>query len=209
MSTNLEKNTIALKHLSVLNRILCSYTFLIKKLFIYYFYINMSNFDKSTPISNLNLNDESPVVEKILKKFDNLQQTNSLDQLEKDFENRNITNEVYNHTVDNEAYKEHQEKEHRRVNQNRNVEPEYEEVYYEEVEEEYTENNNMFLKEIRPIIFVFIICIIIFNNSFNKLLMKNVSIFFNEYKECNILGLLFKSFLVAIIVYLLLKFFKF
>ena len=164
----------------------------------------MSNFDKSTPISNLNLNDESPVVEKILKKFDNLQQTNSLDQLEKDFENRNITNEVYNHTVDNEAYKEHQEKEIRRVNQSRNVE-----VYYEEVEEEYTDNNNMFLKEIRPIIFIFIVCIIIFNNSFNKLLMKNISIFFNEYKECNILGLLFKSFLVAITVYLLLKFFKF
>ena len=34
----------------------------------------MSNFDKSTPISNLNLSDESPVVEKILQKFDNLQQ---------------------------------------------------------------------------------------------------------------------------------------
>ena len=169
----------------------------------------MSNFDKSTPISNLNLNDESPVVEKILKKFDNLQQSNSLEQLEKDFENRNITNEVYNHNIDNEAYKEHQERENRRVKQVQNVEPEYEEVYYEEIEEESIVNNNNFLKEIRPIIFVFIACILIYNNTFNKMLMKNVNLFFNEYKECNIFGLLFKSILVGVIVYLLLKFVKY
>ena len=168
----------------------------------------MSNFDKSTPISNLNLSDESPVVEKILQKFDNLQQTNTMDQMEKDFENRNIINEVYNHTTDNQPYKEHHENENRRLQQQYAPQQEYEEVYYEEIEEEESGSHNKILHEIKPILIVFIACILIFNSTFNKLLLKNVQLFFNEYKECNVIGLVFKSILVAVIAYLLLKFIK-
>ena len=79
--------------------------------------------DKSTPIESLNRNDDSEVVNQILNKYNNLGNTETtipppnpnITQMENNFENRNLNQEMFDHSSNNVAYKQHYENELKRT----------------------------------------------------------------------------------------------
>ena len=108
--------------------------------------------DKSTPIASLNNKaDDTEVVNNILSKYNNLQDgqtsipplNNNIPQMEKQFENRNLNQEIYNLNSNNVAYDDHYQKEIQRTsnlqnqkNQQNNIQ-EYDEDQYDDDYDEY------------------------------------------------------------------------
>jgi len=194
-----------------------------RKIDYIYFKRNKYNMDdKSTPIESLNRNDDSEVVNQILNKYNNLGNTETtippqnpnITQMENNFENRNLNQEMYDHSSNNVAYKQHYENELKRTNKlnsNQNVQDqdEYEDDDYEEYEVVEIPLWRRILNEIRIPLFIFIFIILISNCSFDKLLIKKVKFFGNEFNECNTYGFLLKAFLISIFSYLLIKFVRF
>lgn len=197
--------------------------------------------DKSTPIASLNNRaDESEVVNQILTKYNNLQdgqsdippQNPKTAEMEDNFENRNLNQEMYNLKADNVAYNEHHKKEIQRTTQyqkntppkniqSNNIEYEDENEYEDELDE-LDENDNSedeyeiieiplwkrIINEIRIPLFIFIFTIVISNSIFDKQLIKKVPFFGNQFNECNTYGFLLKAFLIAILSYIFIKFVK-
>ena len=178
--------------------------------------------DKSTPIESLNRNDDSEVVNQILNKYNNLGNTETtipppnpnITQMENNFENRNLNQEMFDHSSNNIAYKQHYENELKRtskLNMNQNIEDqdEYEDDDYEEYEVVEIPLWRRILNEIRIPLFIFIFIILISNCSFDKLIIKKVPFLGNEFNECNTYGFLLKAFLISVFSYLLIKFIRF
>ena len=178
--------------------------------------------DKSTPIESLNRNDDSEVVNQILNKYNNLGNTETtippqnpnITQMENNFENRNLNQEMFDHSSNNVAYKQHYENELKRtskINMNQNVQDqdEYEDDDYEEYEVVEIPLWRRILNEIRIPLFIFIFIILISNCSFDKLIIKKVPFLGNEFNECNTYGFLLKAFLISVFSYLLIKFIRF
>jgi hypothetical protein len=181
--------------------------------------------DKSTPIESLNnRGDDSEVVNQILSKYNNLQngQTtipppNNIAQMENQFENRNLNKEMYDLSSKNEAYKDHYEKEIQRSSQyqkgqqNQEVQENYND--YEEYEEEYEVIEiplwKRILNEIRIPLFIFIIILLLFNCSFDKLMVNKIPKLGTQFNECNTYGFLLKAFIVSLLSYILIKFIRF
>ena len=179
--------------------------------------------DKSTPISNLNnKNDESEVVNQILKKYNNLEDgdgSTPLNNMENQFENRNLNQEMYDLKADNIAYQDHYEKELQRTNnkniQNvmnvQNVNDQYieDEDEYEEYEVVQLPLWKRILNEIRIPFYIIIFILILFNSSFDKLLMYKFPFFGNQFNDCNTYGFLLKAFLVSLLSYIFIRFIRF
>lgn len=180
--------------------------------------------EKSTPIDSLNnRGDESEVVNQILSKYNNLQngQTNipapnNITQMENQFENRNMNKEIYDLNSNNIAYKDHYEKEMQRSNQYHKPQQQQEIADNENDYEEYEEYEvveiplwKRILNEIRIPIFIFILILILFNCSFDKLLLNKIPKLGNQFNECNIYGYLIKAFIVSLLSYILIKFIRF
>ena len=182
--------------------------------------------EKSTPISSLNnRGDESETVNQILSKYNNLQdrQTNippinkDMTDMENKFENRNLNQEVFDLNSKNIAYNEHYQNEVQRSKQYQNPPPrqddneddnEYEDDYeeYEVVELPLWKK---VLNELRIPIFIFLFILIFSNCTFDKLLISKIPILGNQFNECNTYGFLLKSFLIALLSYLLIRFVRF
>lgn len=183
--------------------------------------------EKSTPIANLNnRSDDSEVVNEILNKYNNLQNTPSQSQqqteLENNFENRNLNNEVYNANMDNTSYKQHYDGELQRVQQQQYQQPqqqyqqqlaqggdddnEYEE--YEEYEVLELPLWKRILNDLRIPLIIFILILVFFNPTFDKFLILRVPYLGNQYNESNTYGFLFKALLVAVLSYISIKFIK-
>ena len=178
--------------------------------------------DKSTPISSLNNRNDSEVVNDILSKYNNLQDgntnispiDNNMNQMENQFENRNLNKEIYNLNSNNVAYKEHYEKELARTNQtnnqNNNIE---EETYEEDYEDEYEIVEiplwRKVLNEIKIPFFIFIFILLISNCTFDKILLRKIPYLGNQYNECNTYGFLLKAFLISLFSYILIRFVRF
>ena len=180
--------------------------------------------EKSTPIDSLNnRGDESDVVNQILSKYNNLQngQTNipppnNIAQMENQYENRNMNKEIYDLNSNNVAYKDHYEKEIQRTNQYQKPQQQIEIADNENEYDEYEEYEvveiplwKRILNEIRIPIFIFIIILILFNCSFDKLLLSKIPKLGNQYNECNTYGFLIKAFIVSLLSYILIKFIRF
>jgi hypothetical protein len=194
-----------------------------RKIDYIYFKRNKYNMDdKSTPIESLNRNDDSEVVNQILNKYNNLGNTETtippqnpnITQMENNFENRNLNQEMFDHSSNNVAYKQHYENELKRtskINMNQNVQDqdEYEDDDYEEYEVVEIPLWRRILNEIRIPLFIFIFIILISNCSFDKLIIKKVPFLGNEFNECNTYGFLLKAFLISVFSYLLIKFIRF
>jgi hypothetical protein len=194
-----------------------------RKIDYIYFKRNKYNMDdKSTPIESLNRNDDSEVVNQILNKYNNLGNTETtipppnpnITQMENNFENRNLNQEMFDHSSNNIAYKQHYENELKRtskLNMNQNIEDqdEYEDDDYEEYEVVEIPLWRRILNEIRIPLFIFIFIILISNCSFDKLIIKKVPFLGNEFNECNTYGFLLKAFLISVFSYLLIKFIRF
>jgi len=178
--------------------------------------------EQSTPIESLNRSDETEVVNNILNKYNNLQDNtntnlpplnNNIPQMEKQFEDRNLNQEMYQHSSNNVAFKDHYEKEVKRVAK-QNVQPTYDddddasEQGYEDDEYEVIEVPlwRRILNEIRIPIYIFIFIIIFNNCAFDKFLIKKVPLLGNQFNECNTYGFLLKAFLISILSYLLIRF---
>ena len=173
--------------------------------------------EKSTPIEILNnKGDESEVVNQILSKYNNLQDgqtsipplNNNVPQMEQQFENRNLNQEIYNLNSNNVAYKEHHQKEMQRAYPSQ---PQYEnESVYEEDYEEYEVVEiplwKRILNEIRIPLFIFIFIMAFFNCSFDKFLLNRSRFFGNQFNECNTYGFMLKAFLISIISYIFIRF---
>lgn len=177
--------------------------------------------DKSTPLESLNnnhaANDESQVVNNILNKYNNLQQGNeippqqNIQMMEKQFENRDMSNEVYNHSAQNIAYQQDYQREMHRSQQyqNRDKEPEYEyeqEEDYDEYEIEEVPMWKQVVNEIRIPLFVFLMVLVFFNKYTQKTLVKTISFFGDQFHEINNYGFVLLALLVAVSSYVLIRF---
>lgn len=178
--------------------------------------------EQSTPIESLNRSDETEVVNNILNKYNNLQDNSNtnlpplngnIPQMERQFEDRNLNQEMYQHSSNNVAFKDHYEKEVKRVSK-QNVKPVYDdeddasEQGYEDDEYEVVEVPlwRRILNEIRIPIYIFIFIVIFNNCAFDKFLIKKVPLLGNQFNECNTYGFLLKAFLISILSYLLIRF---
>lgn len=169
--------------------------------------------EKSTPIESLNnKGDESEVVNQILSKYNNLQNNQpTVPQMEQQFEDRNLNQEIYNLNSNNVAFKEHQQKESQRIaHYNQQQGHGQDENVYEEDYEEYEIIEvplwKRILNEIRIPIFIFIFILVFFNCTFDKLLLNKVNFFGNQFNECNTYGFLLKAFLVSLLSYIFIRF---
>lgn len=172
--------------------------------------------EKSTPIANLNnkSSDDADVVNNILKKYSTLENQPTVQQLETKFEDRNLNEEIYNISSDNTAFKEHQQKELQRLNKvNKPKEDEYEEDIIDDDEDEYIEYEieeqplwRRVLNEIRIPIFIFILALVFFNCSFDKIIVQRIPLLGNQFNECNTYGFLLKAFLISVFSYLFIRF---
>ncbi len=169
--------------------------------------------DRSTPIESLNNNsaDDSEVVNNILSKYNNLESSDSnIEHMENKFENRNLSQEIYNLNSNNVAYEQHYKKELDRTKRMQNDDDDDVEDYQDEYEDEYEIIEvplwRRVLNEIRIPLFIFIFIVIFSNCGFDKMLIKKLPIFGNPYNECNTYGFLFKACLISILSYLLIKF---
>ena len=181
--------------------------------------------EKSTPISSLNnKSDDSDVVNQILSKYNNLQDgqtsippvNNNVTQMETQFENRNLNQEMYNLNANNVAYKDHYQKELQRSNQyQKKDEEQYDgndenDEGYEEDYEEYEVVElplwKRILNEIRIPLFIFIFILAFSNCTFDKMLLKKIPFLGNQFNECNTYGFLLKAFLISLLSYILIRF---
>jgi hypothetical protein len=181
--------------------------------------------DKSTPIESLNNKvDDTEVVNKILSKYNNLQDgqtsippiNNNIPQMEKQFEDRNLNQEIYNLNSNNIAYKDHYQKEVQRTNNQQNQQNNIQDYDEEQYEDEYDEYEvveiplwKRILNEIRIPFFIFIFILLISNCTFDKLLLSKLPILGNKFNECNTYGIIVKAILISIISYIFIRFIRF
>lgn len=179
--------------------------------------------EKSTPISSLNnKSDDSEVVNQILSKYNNLQDgqtsipplNNNIPIMENQFENRNLNQEMYNLNTNNVAYKDHYQKEIQRV-QSQQQQPNIQEYDEEDYEDDYEEYEvvqlplwKRIVNEIRIPFFIFIIILLLSNCTFDKFLLSKLPVLGNQFNECNTYGFLLKTFLIALLSYICIRFIR-
>jgi hypothetical protein len=177
--------------------------------------------NKSTPIDSLNsAPDDSQVVNNILTKYNNLQSGSgelppinpNIPNMEKEFDNRNLNKEMYNHSSQNIAYENDYKNEIQRTakfNQKQNYEEdEYEDEEYEEVEEDVVPLWKKVFNELRIPLFIMIMVLIFMNKKFEKMFVKSVSFFGNQFNEVNTYGFVMLSLFVALSSYLMIRFIR-
>lgn len=176
--------------------------------------------DRSTPINSLNnSSDDSEVVNNILSKYNNIQDSASgtlpplnrnIPQMEDKFENRNLNNEMYNLKGNNVEYQQHYKNEQKRVSQYTKQDEEYEDDPSEEEYEEYEVVEiplwKRILNELRIPLFILIIVVLFSNCYFDKFLINKIPIMGNQFNDCNTYGFVFKAVLISLLSYLLIRF---
>mgnify|MGYP001244813884 CR=1 FL=1 len=181
------------------------------------------NDDKSTPLTSLNnKNDDSEVVNNILKNYDNLQNNpegslppidSNIQKMEQEFEDRDMNNSLYNMNSDNTQFKEHSDNEARRLqkmNNNNQVQDEYENDNdeYDEYEVEELPLWKKIVNEIRVPLFIFIMILAIMSATFDKKIIKTVPLFGDQYNEINTYGFIIKAFICSLLAYILVRFIR-
>lgn len=182
--------------------------------------------NQSTPIANLNnSHDDTQVVNQILDKYNTLQSGGgelpplnpSIPNMEKQFDNRNLNAEVFSHSSQNVSYQNDYNNEVQRTKQFQQQqqmqqqpdEDDYEEDDYEEIEEEVVPLWRKVLNELRIPIFIMVMVCLFFNKKFEKLFVKSISFFGNQFNEVNTYGFTVLAFLVAFSSYLMIRFVRF
>ena len=182
---------------------------------------------QSTPIDHLNNNsDDTQVVNQILDKYNTLQSGGgelpplnpSIPNMEKQFDNRNLSAEVFSHSSQNVAYQNDYNNEVQRtkqfqqqqqMQQQQPDEDDYEEDDYEEIEEEVVPLWRKVLNELRIPIFIMVMVCLFFNKKFEKFFVKSISFFGNQFNEVNGYGFTLLAFLDAFSSYLMIRFVRF
>jgi hypothetical protein len=176
--------------------------------------------NKSTPISSLNnKKDDSTVVNDILSKYNNLQENPeatlpplnpSVPQMEKEFENRNMNDQLYNLNSDNTQFKDHSLNEQTRISQMNK--PPQEEYYDEEDYDEYEIQEmplwKKIVNEIRVPLFIFLMIIVFMSEFMNKTMIQKLPFLGNQFNEVNTKGFLVKAVLCSLVSYVLIRFIR-
>lgn len=177
--------------------------------------------EKSTPLASLNnKGDDSQVVNDILSKYNDLQdnpegtlppQDRNIPQMEKEFESRNMNDQLYNMNSDNTQFKEHSENENRRVQQMN--EPPQEEIYpddedYDEYELEEMPLWKKIVNEVRVPLFILIMILVIMSTTFDKTIIQKLPMLGNQFNEINSKGFLAKAIICSLIAYLIIRFIR-
>ena len=176
--------------------------------------------DKSTPIENLNNNnDDSETVNQILSKYNNIQDNpegslppidDTITENEEKFENRNLNKEMFDLNSDNTQFQNHMQNEKQRVSNYNNPQFEDEdEESYEEYELEELPLWKKILNEIRIPILILVSIFLVMNKKFDSLFLNKITKFVDQYGDVTHLGFLIKSLLTSVIAYLLIRFFIF
>jgi hypothetical protein len=181
--------------------------------------------EKSTPLSSLNNKpDDSDTVNQILSKYNTLQNNegsmppkdSNIPKMEKEFEDRNLNNEMYNLKADNAQYAQHQASEKQRLNNMQQQQQQQQQIEYDDDDEESYEEYEIeelplwkkIVNEIRIPLFIFLSIILVMSSSSNKLLIAKVPFLGNEYNDLNTFGFLLKAFITALIAYVLVRFIR-
>ncbi len=85
----------------------------------------------------------------------------------------------------------------------------YEDEDYEEIEEEVVPLWRKVLNELRIPIFIMVMVCLFFNKKFEKVFVKSISFFGNQFNEVNGYGFTVLAFLVALSSYLMIRFIRF
>ena len=176
--------------------------------------------DKSTPIENLNNNnDDSETVNQILSKYNNIQDNpegslppidDTITENEEKFENRNLNKEMFDLNSDNTQFQNHMQNEKQRVSNYNNPQFEDEdEESYEEYELEELPLWKKILNEIRIPILILVSIFLVMNKKFDSLFLNKITKFVDQYGDVTHLGFLIKSLLTSVIAYLLIRFIRF
>ena len=175
---------------------------------------------KSTPIASLNnKKDDSNVVNEILTKYNDLQENPegtlppsdpNISQMEKEFENRDMNNQLYNMRADDTQFREHSLNEKRRI-QNSNKPPQeeyYDEEDYDEYEIEEVPLWKKIVNELRVPLFIFLMILVFMSEKMNSTLIKKAPFLGNIYNEINTKGFLLKAVLCSLLAYVLIRFIR-
>ena len=131
----------------------------------------------------------------------------SISQMEKDFENRDMNNQLYNMRADDTQFREHSQNEKKRIQDS--MKPPQEEYYDEEDYDEYEIEEiplwKKIINEIRVPLFIFLMILVFMSEMMNSSLLKKAPFLGNVYNENN--TELLKQ-LSSILAYLLIKFIR-
>lgn len=177
--------------------------------------------DKSTPLANLNnKKDDSKVVNEILSKYNDLQENNdgtlppadsNIPNMEKEFENRNMNDQLYNMSSDNTQFRDHSENEKRRI-QTMNETPEEEYFSDDEDFDEYEVEElplwKKIVNEIRVPLFIFLMILVFMSSTMDKTLIQKLPMLGNQFNEINTKGFLLKALLCSLIAYVIIRFIR-
>ena len=176
--------------------------------------------DKSTPLANLNnKGDDSQVVNDILSKYNNLQDGQegtlppsdaNIPQMEKEFENRNMNEQLYNINADNTQFRDHSQNEQRRIqDMNKPVDEEYpDDEDYDEYEIEEMPLWKKVVNELRVPLLIFLMILVFMSSNLDKTLIKKLPFLGDQFNEVNTKGFLLKAFICSLVAYLLIRFIR-
>lgn len=178
--------------------------------------------DKSTPLANLNnKSDDSKVVNDILSKYNTLSESpdgtippadSNIPNMEKEFEDRNMNEQLYNLNSDNTQFKDHSESEKRRIQTMNNVDQDDE--YYTD-EEDYDEYEieelplwKKIINEVRIPLFIMLMIVVFMSALNDKVIIKKFPFLGDQFNEINTKGFLLKALICSIVAYLLIRFIR-
>ena len=177
--------------------------------------------DKSTPLSSLNnKGDDSQVVNDILSKYNDLQENpagsippadKNIPAMEKEFENRNMNDQLYNMRADNSQYQNHAQNEQHRLNEmNKPPQEEYytDEEDYDEYEIEEMPLWKKVVNELRVPLFIFLMILVFMSSMLDKSLIQKIPMLGNQYNEINTKGFLVKAIVCSLLAYVIIRFIR-
>ena len=176
--------------------------------------------DKSTPLASLNnKKDDSKVVNDILSKYNNLQESPdgtlppadpNIPQMEKEFESRDMNNQLYNMNSDNTQFRDHAENEKRRIDSLNQPNDEYypDEEDFDEYELEEMPLWKKIVNEVRVPLFIFLMILVFMSSMMDKTLIKKLPFLGNQFNEINTKGFLVKAVICSLIAYIIIRFIR-
>lgn len=177
--------------------------------------------DKSTPLASLNnKKDDSKVVNDILSKYNNLQESPdgtlppadpNIPQMEKEFESRDMNNQLYNMNSDNTQFRDHAENEKRRIDSlNQPNDDEYypDEEDFDEYELEEMPLWKKIVNEVRVPLFIFLMILVFMSSMMDKTLIKKLPFLGNQFNEINTKGFLVKAIICSLVAYVIIRFIR-
>ena len=135
----------------------------------------------------------------------------NIPQMEKEFESRDMNNQLYNMNSDNTQFKDHAENEKRRIDTlNQPSDDEYysDEEDFDEYELEEMPLWKKIVNEVRVPLFIFLMILVFMSSLLDKSLIQKIPMLGNQYNEINTKGFLAKAIVCSLIAYVIIRFIR-